>query len=93
MSQRKILGSNYYLTNISNVERALGFNDQYRTVKKGLGMEMRNKNKNDKQNDDFEIRQKYSQKSNCQIKSVNSNVELLEDKSKGNESEQLMQLR
>ena len=38
MSERKILGTNNYLTNMS-VDRPHGFNEQYRTVKKGFGIE------------------------------------------------------
>lgn len=38
MSERKILGTNNYLTNMS-VDRSYGFKEQYRTVKKGFGIE------------------------------------------------------
>lgn len=35
MSERKILGTNNYFTNM-NLDRSYGFKEQYRTVKKGL---------------------------------------------------------
>ena len=40
MSERKMLGTNNYLNNMS-LDRSYGFKEQYRTVKKGFGIECR----------------------------------------------------
>ncbi len=54
-----------------SVDRPHGFNEQYRTVKKGLGIEYKDI-RNDKQNYELDMRQKMSEKNNSERKVLKS---------------------